>query len=185
MPYTAEVTDTLQKALYEILDEARVTQEVAKWLADQGITKLEAFADLADSKAEIVQIVGRGAGLDIDNAIKCQPLKTAWRQAEAQVKGQTASQASGQQPEPSFTMTPEARHNLGNAVVKHFNFRWPTSIIPSSGLISKINAIYTRKLQETPRIQEARSLLDKGGADDEGHAHLQGKRTRRHGDDRC
>ena len=87
MPYTAEVTDTLQKALYEILDEARVTQEVAKWLADQGITKLEAFADLADSKAEIVQIVGRGAGLDIDNAIKRQPLKTAWRQAEAQAKG--------------------------------------------------------------------------------------------------
>ena len=46
---------------------------VAKFLVDKKITKLAAFADLADSKAGIVEVVGRPAGLDPADMIACNP----------------------------------------------------------------------------------------------------------------
>ena len=162
MPYSAEVASALQKELRECLEDANVQEEIAKWLVDNRIIKLEAFADLAESKAEIVSIVARAAGVDTGDAVKCQPLKTAWRRADAQVKEQTSARAAGREPDTEYGMSPEQRHKLDVAVEKRFHFRWPTSIIPSSALIAKIEATYRKKLQETPRIQEARSLLDKG-----------------------
>ena len=56
----------------------------------------EAFADLAETKTGIVDIVGRAAGLDPNDHVQCQPLKTAWRNTEAQTKAELEANANGE-----------------------------------------------------------------------------------------
>lgn len=78
----------LSPELREVLADAGVTSAVSKWLLDHGITEVSAFADLAESKAEIAYVVGMPAGLNPADALQTQPLKSAWRDAEAIRKAQ-------------------------------------------------------------------------------------------------
>ena len=68
---------------------------LTKLLVDKGITQREAFADLAETKTGIVDIVGRAAGLDPNDHVQCQPLKTAWHNTEAQTKAELEAKAKG------------------------------------------------------------------------------------------
>ena len=112
MSYSAEVTAALSEDLLECLLDASVPESVAKFLADKHITKLAAFADLADSKSQIVTIVGRPAGLDHEDAIACQPLMTAWREAEALTKAALEAKARGEDIHKDATMGSEQRERL-------------------------------------------------------------------------
>ena len=162
MPYTDEACNKLSTELRECLEEHNVTENVAKWLAEQNITKIEAFADLAESKKEIIDAVGRPAGIEVGDPIKCQPLKTAWRYAEARAKATLDAEMSGKEPEVAFCMTAEQRQKLDATVEAKFKFRWPANLTPASGIIAKLENVYRKKLQETPKVTEARSILDKG-----------------------
>ena len=57
MAYTDAKVGPLDRALRELLEEHKVQEVVAIWLAEQGITQIEAFSDLAESKNEIVEAV--------------------------------------------------------------------------------------------------------------------------------
>eukprot|EP00969_Alexandrium_andersonii_P321726 14215369-Alexandrium_andersonii.AAC.1 len=59
MAYSPDVAKMLSKELRDCLLDAGVSEGLAKWLATQGIAKIEAFADLADSRAEIAETVGK------------------------------------------------------------------------------------------------------------------------------
>ena len=89
--YSAEVTKALSTELHDVLADNDVTECVAKFLADKHIVKLGAFADLADSKSNIVKVVGQPAGLDPGGSIACQPLKIG----AAAGRGRDESQTRG------------------------------------------------------------------------------------------
>ena len=84
--YSAEVNKALSTELYDVLADNDVGEDVAKLLVSKNIYKLGAFADLADTKGGIVNVIGRPAGLDPEDSVACHPLKSAWRQAEAETK---------------------------------------------------------------------------------------------------
>ena len=164
MPFSADAISNLQRELVEIFDETRVPEDIVKYCNDNGIHKVMAFADLAESKTEIVQVLSRIAGLDQGDPLKCQPIKSAWRTADAQTKASLEVSASGKEAEPVRTMGPTERARVDDQVEKKFNFRWPAALLPCNALLTKIEAVYRKHLRETPRIQEARSILDKGAA---------------------
>lgn len=162
MPYSAEITQKLDRDLVDVFDETGFPEELAKYCADNGVTKVMAFADLAESKAEIVKIMARVAALDAEDPIKCQPIKSAWRIADARAKAALDAAATGKEVETIRIMGPTERAKVDAAAEKRFSFRWPPTLMPCSALLAKIEAVYRKFLKETPRIQEARSILDKG-----------------------
>lgn len=81
--------------LHDVPAHCDVGKRIAKFLVDKNIVKMGAFADLADSKAGIVEVVGRPAGLDPSYGMACQPLKSAWRKAEADTKAKLDARAKG------------------------------------------------------------------------------------------
>ena len=64
--HSAEVTQKLDRDLVDVFDETGFPEELAKYCADDGVAKVMACADLAESKAEIVKIMARVAALDAD-----------------------------------------------------------------------------------------------------------------------
>ena len=53
--YPEAVTSALSPEFLEILRDSRVPENVAKWLVEKKILTACAFADLADTKNQIVQ----------------------------------------------------------------------------------------------------------------------------------
>ena len=76
-----------------------VPEAQAKWLIGKGITTVAAFSDLADDRSQVADKIARPAGLDPADAVACQPLKTAWRTAEAIVKADLDARARGEDAE--------------------------------------------------------------------------------------
>ena len=56
--YNADITKLLSSELQDVLADCDVEERIAKFLVDKNIVKLGAFADLADSKAGILEVVG-------------------------------------------------------------------------------------------------------------------------------
>ena len=162
MPFSIDVVKKLDRELIDIFEEAGVPENLAKWCADNNITKPMAFADLAETKKDIVTIMARATGLDQDDPLKCQPVKTAWRVADARAKANLDAAATGREAETIKVMGPTERAKVDQAVEKQFAFRWPPTLLPCSSLLAKLEAVYRKRLQETPRIQEVKSILDKG-----------------------
>ena len=162
--FSAAVTAKLDRELLEIFEEAAFPENLTLYCAQNNLTKVMAFADLAESKAEVVKIFARVSELDANDPLKCQPVKSAWRIADARTKAALEAEATGKEPETIRTMGPTERAKVDAAVEAQYAFRWPTSLLPHSSLLTKIEAIYRKQLKETPRIQEARSILDKGAA---------------------
>ena len=52
--FSEEVDKKLSRELLELLHDNKVQLEVAKWLADQNISKVQAFADLASDRAGVI-----------------------------------------------------------------------------------------------------------------------------------
>ena len=160
--YAVGITSVLQRELCELLQDNQVQVMVAQWLADKNILTVAAFADMAESKHEIIAHVGRPAGIDHDDPVACQPLKTAWRQAEAQTKADIEAKAKGDDTEADTKLGPTQRKRLDDEVKAQFNFTWPASMLPDDLLLGRLVRFYRKKTRYCPRLQEVRSLLEKG-----------------------
>ena len=136
MAWTAATVNAISRELKDCLQDAGVPECVAIFLIGRNIKKLEAFADLADTKAEIVDVVGGPAGLDVTDNIATQPLKSAWRNADAAVAAALAARKKGEEMDANYTLTPEKRQRIDDAVDAHNKFRWPASLCPSWPMIS-------------------------------------------------
>eukprot|EP00969_Alexandrium_andersonii_P235868 10413597-Alexandrium_andersonii.AAC.1 len=95
------------KELWDCLMGAGVSEGLAKWSATKGAIKIEAFADLAESRIEIAEAVGEPAGLGHAAAFACQPLETAGRNVEASVKAALSAKAKGEEMDMNYAGTPE------------------------------------------------------------------------------
>mgnify|MGYP003323589747 CR=1 FL=1 len=160
--YGAAIVGTLSRDLCELLQDNDVQKEVAQWLSDRNIKQIAAFADLADNKQEIIDNVGRPAGLDPGDAVSCQPLRTAWRQAEARAKADIEAKAKGEDTDVDVKISPMARKRLDDEVKNHFKFTWPAALSPDDLLLGRLIRFYRKKTRYCPRLAEVRSLLEKG-----------------------
>ena len=88
----------------DILQDNFVQEEVIAWLTTNRIYTVAAFADLADDRQQIVEAVCVPAGLDRASAIACQPIRTAWRIAEATTKAALEARAKGEEVEGNFAL---------------------------------------------------------------------------------
>ena len=166
MAYDTHTKATLSRELYDVLSESLVQPVVARWLADRNIVKLTAFADLADSKQEIIAVVGRTAGLDPNDPLACQPLKTAWRQADALVRANLEARAKGEEDPTDMALTADQRHKLDSSVISHYRFTWPATLLPDDTIMGRLSRFYAKRTRYVPRLHEVKSILeraDKGG----------------------
>jgi hypothetical protein len=159
--FSPEVTQALSEDLHDCLLDAGVTEAAAKFLVDKKILKLAAFADLADNKAGIVEVVGRPAGLDPGNMIECQPLKSAWRDAEAKTKASLEAHAKGEDVNKDVTLGSEQRERLDDQLKAHFRVMWPAAWLSTNGLLGKIKRFYDKRTDFVPRIEtDVRNILE-------------------------
>ena len=64
-PCAPEVGGKLDANFLDLLEECRVPQGIAAFLADKGIVQIGAFSDLPDSKRSIVEVLHNiGAPID-------------------------------------------------------------------------------------------------------------------------
>ena len=160
--YDAEVSKKLGEDLNEILFDADVDEKVARFLADLNIRKVEAFADLPDSKAEIIDVVGRPAGLDPQNKVACQPLVTAWRRAEADAKALLEARAKGEDTDKDVPLSYEQRQRLDAQAFAYYKFSWPPAWQAASSLIGKLKRFLDKQTDFVPRLEtDVRSILEK------------------------
>ena len=52
----------ISRELQDIFADSGVTEQVVSWLKTKGVRRVEAFADLAESRQEIIEVVGRPSG---------------------------------------------------------------------------------------------------------------------------
>ena len=95
------------------------------------------------------------------DAVVCQPLKTAWREADAMVKANLEARAKGQEVEPNAMMSPEERQRLDDSIDARFNFRWPPNHTPNDALLQRSERFLRKRTRFVARVAEALSILDK------------------------
>eukprot|EP00973_Karenia_brevis_P003066 420592-Karenia_brevis.AAC.1 len=78
----AAISDELQR----LLRKHGVDKKVEEYCTEHKIMTISQFAELADSKADVVEGICMPAGLDTNNRPICGPVKSAWRDAEALVE---------------------------------------------------------------------------------------------------
>ena len=117
------VLPPISRELQDICADSGATEQVGSRLENKGVRRVEAVADLAESRQEIIEVVGRPAGLDTGDAFACQPLKSAWRAADAAVKAGLGAAARGEESTETYALTPEKRLRVDGAVEKAFGFR--------------------------------------------------------------
>jgi hypothetical protein len=159
--YDADARKALSKELHDLPADHSVQNEIAKFLADHKIVTVAAFADLADDRNQIVTIVAQPTGLDHQNAISMQPLRSAWRTADANRKADLEAKSKGHEPDQDIRLTAEQRVRLDDDVHKHFNFMWPISLQPDDAILGRLRRFYGKRYRYTPRLPEVRSLLEK------------------------
>ena len=151
--YKAEITSALSEELRDCLSDNEVVEGIAKFLVENGITKLGAFADLADTKTGIVQVVGRPAGLDPDDSIACQPLKSAWRRAEAETKAALDAKAKGEDPDKQTALGSEQRLRLDEQAKDYYRFVWPAQWLSGNLLLGRLKKMLDKRTDFVPRME--------------------------------
>ena len=128
--YSAEIEQLLSRDFLEVLHEAGVKEPQAKYFADSGILTLSAFVDLADERSEVASKIARPAGIDPENNVLVQPLKSAWRAADAMVKAALEARAKGEEPTATKTLPAGARKRLDAHFKDHFKLISPRGSQP-------------------------------------------------------
>ena len=161
--FSQEIDAKLSQELRSLLHDNQVQLEAAKWLADNSITKVQAFADLSSDRAGVIQNIARPAGLEHTNVVVCQPLVTAWRNAEAIAKAEIEAKAKGQEQElqTTFALGPEDRIKVDEACSNHYKFMWPDVLQPDDTALGRMNRFFNKKFRWVPRVAEIRNILEK------------------------
>ena len=159
--YSAETVKALSDDLFLILYDNQVPADIVEWMVSKGITKVAAFA------AQLVPVIIRAAGdkiqLSEEDAVATQPIKSAWRAAEAVTKVQNEAPARGEYPDRDATLGAEARKRLDESVTEHFKFMWPPAWQPQNSLVGKLQRFFRRKTDFVPLLEcDVKAITDRG-----------------------
>ena len=161
--FSVEIDQKLSRELRDLLHDNLVQLAVAKWLADHNVSKVQAFADLASDRTSVIQNVGRAAGLQVEDPIACQPLVSAWRNAEATAKAEIEAKAKGQdvQTPSSYALDEAQRIKVDESCSMHFKFMWPDTLQPDDTALGRMGRFFNKKYRWVPRVSEIRNILEK------------------------
>ena len=93
-------------------------------------------------KRGIVKVVAPGSGLKPEDPIACQPLKTAWRLAEASHKAALEAKARGEEVSSNDALGWEQRQRVDKSVLEYYHFTWPPTFQGSDGLLGKLGKFF-------------------------------------------
>ena len=159
--YSAAVTANMQEELIDILLDARVTEATAQWLATNNIRTTAAFADLAESKADIAKVMGTAMGLDIGDALIMQPVKTAWRMAEASTAAETDARRRGDPVDKDSAVGTLQRARIDTEVCGHYHFVWPAVYRVDNTFIGKLHRMLRKHNDFVAGLEEdVRNILE-------------------------
>ena len=161
MAYASGILKVLSSDLVDILADSRVPETVAKFLADKGITKVSAFADLADSKAEICTVLEEASTtITFPDNIAMQPVKSAWREADAKTKADMDARAKGEDPAKELPIGHDERRKMDEQVEAHHSFAWPAELLAGDILLGKLRRLNLKRSRHVPKLSEVKSILD-------------------------
>ena len=161
--YSAELARKLDVNLRNLLEECRAPADIAQWLADKGIMQVGAFSDLADSKDQIVKVLhDAGAPVDAADALKCQPIKTAFRRALAMTKAEDEARAKGEDIDREATLSSDDKKRLDKNTADHFKFQWPQTLLMDDATMGRLVKMVMKKTRYVPRLGEIRNPMEKG-----------------------
>ena len=159
--YAESVTKILSRELVDILTEAHVQPEIAEYLATNNVISVSAFADLADDRAGIVAVLARPAGLDPRDPLAVQPVRTAWRAADAEAKLQLEAKIKGETPEQEAILSQDQRNKIDRSAESYYHFVWPPALLANDQLMGRLVRFYLKKTRYVPKLSQTRALNDK------------------------
>ena len=109
--------------------------------------------------------MARPSGLNPDDNIKCQPLRSAWCQAEAETKAALEANARGEEVEKNVALGLEQRLKLDAFVKDHYHFVWPATWLSGNTLLGKLKRMYEKRTDFVPRLEaDVKNILEKEGS---------------------
>ena len=159
--YHADIHKALQRKFVEVLLDTRVPEAQVKWLIDKNITTIAAFNDLADDRTQVAEQIAKPAGLDPKDAVACQPLKTAWRQAEAIVRADLEARARGEEQEVDAAMSETARKRVDTSWKEHHKLSFPPTWVPANCTLGLVKKLIESRLATTYEIHKVKCLVER------------------------
>ena len=159
--YSAAVHGALQRKLSEVLLDSKVPEAQAKWLIGKGITTVAAFNDLADDRSQVADKIARRAGLDPADGVACQPLKTAWRTAEAIVKADLDARARGEEAETEKVMTEAAQKRIDESWEGHYHLSFPPTWVPANSTLGAVKRQLETRAAATMEVHKVKCLVER------------------------
>ena len=100
-------------------------------------------------------------GLDPADAVACQPLKTAWRTAEAIVKADLDARARGEEAETEKVMTEAARKRIDEVWDGHYHISFPPTWVPANSTLGAVKRQLETRAAATMEVHKVKCLVER------------------------
>ena len=111
--------------------------------------------------AHVADKIARPAGLDPADAVACQPLKTAWRTAEAIVKADLDARARGEEAETEKVMTEAARKRIDESWDGHYHISFPPTWVPANSTLWAVKRQLETRAAATMEVHKVKCLVER------------------------
>ena len=148
----------LEGRLVKLLAKHGVDEKIHQYLKEKGKLTIGQFAGLADSKADVGDGICVPAGLDKADWPVCQPVKSAWQEADAYVAAELDQIRKGKTTDLDDPIDPEVRKKKTNNFVEYYHMRLSAHLIGSDTLAGRCLREHERKTPTAPDIRKVKSL---------------------------
>ena len=159
--YAPDVQKALQRKLHEVFLDAQVQEAQVQWLIGKNITTIATFNDLADNCTQVAEKIAKPAGLDSKDSIACQPLKTAWRLAEAIVRAELEARARGEDREADTILAETARKRIDSSWIEHHKISFPPTWVPANSTLGTVKRHIESRAATTIEIHKVKCLVER------------------------
>lgn len=154
--------------LEKLFTKHAVDDKIRVYLLSKNIVSMGQFAGLADSKPDVAEGICVPGGLDPQNRTACQPVKTAWQEAEAYVTAELEQIRKGKFTDLDDPIDPEVRIKKDTSFNNHYHIRLPPHLTGCDTLAGRCVREHERKTPTAPNIMKVKSLAHKADEKDKG-----------------
>ena len=166
----------LEARLVKLFDKHGVSEPVRQYLLSKNMITLGQFAGLADDKKDVGDGICLPAGIDPTERLLCQPVKSAWQEAEAYVIAELTQIKKGKFTDLDDPIDPEVRIKKTSNFNDYYHIRLPAHLIGSDTLAGPCVREHERKTPTVQDLQKVNSLAHKSGGRDKSDGHVDGDR---------
>ena len=151
----------LDPKLDKLLKKHGVDEKVHTYLREKNKTNIGQYAGLADSKADVGDGICAPSGLDKNDRLICQPVKSAWQEAEALVAAELDHIRRGKTSDLDDPVDPEVRVKKTNTFDAYYHIQLPGHLVGCDSLVGRCVREYERRTPNAIDIMKVRSLAHK------------------------